>query len=87
MLVTLRDQRVKYIYIYYIILYIYILYIYFIYNIYIYIYIYIYILSWLEKGSVRIHCLAQEYTMMALAGKGVPRVHSLRCSPKVQCSN
>ena len=37
MLVTLRDQRVKYIYIYYIILYIYI---YIIYNIYIYIYIY-----------------------------------------------
>ena len=65
MLVTLRDQRVKYIYIY----------------------IYIYILSWLEKGSVRIHCLAQEYTTMALAGKGVPRSHSLRCSPKVQCSN
>ena len=85
MLVTLRDQRVKYIYIYYIILYIYIYYIYILYII--YIYIYIYILSWLEKGSVRIHCLAQEYTMMALAGKGVPRVHSLRCSPKVQCSN
>ena len=54
---------------------------------YIYIYIYIYTLSWLEKCSVRIDCLTQEYTTMALAGKGVPRAHSLRCSPKVQCSN